>query len=306
MAEVFWRAFRGGGLPGRGDQARLAAAQPDLGRSTCSVTGAYRPALRTSFSRRFGLDGLHYLVLEYVDGPSLALVLRVLRDQGRLLSISEAAHVTVEVARALDYAHRKKGKDGTPLGIVHRDVSASNVLISVEGEVKLADFGIARARSRVSSATTGSGVFKGKLSYAAPEAVRSGRVDAQSDLFSLGVVAYEMLTGLRPFSGDTEAEVIGKLLFEPAPPPSVHRPEVPESFDTVVAALLESDPSRRPAHQMWSTRSALSHRRPGPGRHSRAPWGRHASTRERPRRVRRSAPACARGRAVSTQRAALR
>jgi serine/threonine protein kinase len=195
----------------------------------------------------FGIDGgQHYLVLEYVDGPSLALVLGVLGQQRERMSLAEAAFVTSEIARALDYAHRKKDKNGEPLQVVHRDVSASNILISVEGEVKLADFGIARARARVLPTTQVTGVFKGKLAYTAPEALRTGRVDARSDLFALGVVAYEMLTGIRPFAADTEAATIGRLLAGIVAPPSELGSEIPEELDEIVLSMLRADPDQRP------------------------------------------------------------
>src|SRR5258706_5643741 len=104
-------------------------------------------------------DGQHYLVLEYVNGPSLGTALEALKKAARRLSIAEVAHVMIEVARALDYAHRKRGADGATLLVVHRDVSPSNVLLSMEGEVKLVDFGIARARARLTP--TMAGVLKG-------------------------------------------------------------------------------------------------------------------------------------------------
>jgi serine/threonine protein kinase len=196
----------------------------------------------------FGLDGdQHYLVLEYVDGPSLALVLNVLEQRDARLSVQEAAHITVEVARALDYAHRKKNKNGVPLAIVHRDVSPTNVLISSEGEVKLADFGVARARARVNPSTTASGIFKGKLAYTPPEVFSNLKQDARGDLFALGVIAYEMLTGRRPFAAESEAAIVARLLSESPVPPSRIRPDVPEEFERLVLAMLEKDPAERPA-----------------------------------------------------------
>jgi serine/threonine protein kinase len=190
-------------------------------------------------------DGQHYLVLEYVHGPSLSTVLSALKKAGRRLSFAEAAYITVETARALDYAHRKRGKDGAPLMVVHRDVSPSNILLSLEGEVKLVDFGIARARARITPTAHGAGVVKGKLSYLSPEAL-DGRAGARADLFALGVVAHEMLTGSQLFFGSSEAEVIYKVMAGDIPRPSTIVDDVPPAFDNIVMRLLERDPEKRP------------------------------------------------------------
>jgi serine/threonine protein kinase len=191
-------------------------------------------------------EGQHFLVLEYVNGPSLSGLLAATRRKGRLLSVPEATYVTAEVARALDYAHRKRGSDGAPLMVVHRDVSPSNILVSVEGEVKLVDFGIARARARLTPTAHGVGVVKGKLSYLAPESL-DGRVEPRSDLFALGAVAYEMLTGRQLFSGSSEAEVIYKVMASEIPAPSLLNREVPAKVDAVVLRLLNRDVGSRPA-----------------------------------------------------------
>lgn len=195
----------------------------------------------------FGSEGgNHHLVLEYVPGVSLGALLSALRAQGRRLSVAETAYITSEVARALDYAHRKRGADGAPLMIVHRDVSPSNILLSNEGEVKLVDFGIARARARLTPTAHGVGTIKGKLSYLAPESL-DGRAEARSDLFALGLVAYEMLTSRPPFSGSNEAEVLYRVMAAEIAPPSLVAPEVPPSFDRLIGKLLNRDIEARPA-----------------------------------------------------------
>lgn len=130
--------------------------------------------------------------------------------------------------------------------VVHRDVSPSNILISHEGEVKLVDFGIARARARLTPTAHGVGVVKGKLSYLAPEAL-DGRVEPRSDLFALGVVAYEMLTGRQLFTGTSEAEVIYKVMAAEIPAPSLVSPDVPPEVDQIVVRLLNREISGRPA-----------------------------------------------------------
>jgi serine/threonine protein kinase len=189
-------------------------------------------------------DGHYYLVLEYVNGPSLRTVLKELNKRGDRLSIPEAALIAIEVARALDYAHAKVGDDGRPLMIVHRDVTPSNILISYEGVVKLTDFGIARARERLSP--TNAGHIKGKFGYLAPETVRDGTSDARSDLHSFGAVIFETLTGRPAFRADSDAQTLHRILNETVPPPSRFNPAVPPELDDVVGSLLAREPSERP------------------------------------------------------------
>ena len=193
------------------------------------------------------VDGQYYLVLEYVDGASLATALVELHKERERLSVAEAVHITVEVARALDYAHNKVDPKGVPLSIVHRDVTPSNILLSREGVVKLADFGIAKARARLSPTQGGVGVLKGKLSYMAPETVLVGRADARSDLFALGAVVWEMLVGKSAFAGDNEAMTLQRVTLETPHPPSSFNRDVPEELDRLVMQLLSRDPDKRPA-----------------------------------------------------------
>jgi len=192
-------------------------------------------------------SGQYYLVLEYVNGPSLATVLRALGKKQLKLSVAEVAHVAAEVARALDYAHRKRSDDGEPLLIVHRDVTPSNILLSREGEVKLTDFGIARARSRLTSTAQGTGLLKGKLRYMAPETIHDEKTDARTDLFSLGAVVHEMLTGSPVFAAESEVATLYRILSETPAPPSARNPAVPPSLDDLVMRLLAHDPARRPS-----------------------------------------------------------
>jgi len=190
-------------------------------------------------------DGQYYLLLEYVDGASLANILSDGAARKLPLPHAVVAHVLSEVARALDYAHRKRGPDGAPLGVVHRDVSPSNVLVSRDGEIKLTDFGIARASGRVSETTTG-GRIKGKFSYMAPEAV-FGEATVRSDLFALGVMGWEMLAGVRPFATPTNEAQILRLVTATAPPIGDLVSAVPRALADIVMRLLERDPEARPA-----------------------------------------------------------
>jgi eukaryotic-like serine/threonine-protein kinase len=138
------------------------------------------------------VDGQYFIAMEYVPGLDLGRLLALARRAGRRLPSELAVYIASEVAKALDYAHRRRGPDLTPLGIVHRDVSPENVLISLEGEVKLADFGIARSRDSVVSPAD---LPPGKYAYLAPEQARREELDARADVFALGAVLFEMLTG---------------------------------------------------------------------------------------------------------------
>jgi len=149
-----------------------------------------------------GMDGAPYLVLEYVDGVSLDALLAHLRATGGALALADALYVVEQVAEALAYAHRLRGDDGVPLGLVHRDVNPRNILLSGEGVVKLTDFGIARIARRP-PAHTMPGVVKGSLGYMAPEQMRGAPVDARTDQFALGVVLHELVSGDNPL-GDAE------------------------------------------------------------------------------------------------------
>ena len=152
--------------------------------------------------------------------------------------------VGLEVARGLDHAHRL-AVEGRAVGLVHRDVSPSNILLSREGEVKLADFGIARAEQ---GDLTVPGTLEGKLAWVAPEQARGEPVDGRADLFSLGVVLWELLTGARPFARETEAATLEALLRGPVPsPPSGWNEGIPPALDALVLACLEREAGRRPA-----------------------------------------------------------
>ena len=203
------------------------------------------------------VDGRHYLAMELVRGRTLRQVVDRCREVGVRMGLARAVHVGAEVARALAYAHRLADR-GSPLGIVHRDVSPQNVLVSFEGEVKLADFGIARALGAAEH--TAPGAVKGKIAYMAPEQARGEPVDARADLFALGVVLWELLSGRRLFARDSEAAALAALLSaEPVSRPSEWNEEVPAELDAVVLSALERDPERRTrsADEMLAALAAL-------------------------------------------------
>ena len=189
------------------------------------------PGIVTVFDA--GVDegtGLSFIAMEYIEGRSLREFLRT----GHGFAYSEVARITAALAGALDYAHTK--------GVVHRDVKPANILFTPQGMVKITDFGVARLES---SNLTATGQFIGTPNYMSPEQVAGGVVDGRSDLFSLGVVLFELLTGQRPFPGHSLTEVAYKIVHEPARIPSQVRPGLPPAFNPIVLKLLEKDPDRR-------------------------------------------------------------
>ena len=175
-------------------------------------------------------DSTQFIVMELVDGQDLSAVLR----ERTVLATDDAVRVAVGVAAALEAAHRR--------GIVHRDVKPGNILITDDGAVKVTDFGIARAVSEASMTVTGTTL--GSVHYFSPEQARGDEVTGRSDVYALGIVLYEMLTGRRPFEGDSAAGVALKRLQEDPAPPSTIRP-VPAGLEAIVMRALERDPERR-------------------------------------------------------------
>src|SRR4029079_7270467 len=186
-------------------------------------------------------SGNYYLVMEYVDGASLDQIARAARKGGVPLGPDFAVEVGLPLARALAYAHALKLPDGRPLDLVHRDASPGNVLISRDGAVKLTDFGVVKS----SITTTVAGAVKGKLSYMSPEQISGQRVDHRSDLFSLGVVLYEVTTGLRLFRGDSLGATAVRVMRAVVPPPRSVMPETDPRLEAILMKLLERDPRAR-------------------------------------------------------------
>ena len=195
------------------------------------------------------LDGCYFISMEYLRGKDLLLVLRQLRAREQSMPPSLAAYVAREVAAGLGYAHTLSASGDKPLEIVHRDVSPSNIMLLRTGGVKLLDFGIAKTATLVgeggSGQASGSSMIKGKLSYLSPEQVRNEPVDARSDIFSLGVVLWECLTGKRLFFDRADYHTMNNVLERPIPPPSSQRASVPAALDFIVLRALERDPNHR-------------------------------------------------------------
>jgi TonB family protein len=188
-------------------------------------------------------SGGYFIAMEYVEGTDLRTILRSGREVSLPLPIPLAVYVASKVASALDYAHRRRDSRGEELGIVHRDVSPQNILISNEGEIKLCDFGIAKADRKVSR--TESGSLKGKLQYMSPEQAWGKPIDHRSDLFSLGSVLHEMLTGERLFRGDSDMTVLELVRKAEVPPPSRINADVPLALDQIVMKTLAREPEDR-------------------------------------------------------------
>jgi serine/threonine protein kinase len=172
----------------------------------------------------------YYMAMEYVSGLDLATLLARCRRQQVKIPIEMAVYVAAEVAKGLDHAHRRRDEQNQPLNIVHLDVSPQNVLLSLEGEVKVTDFGIAKAVGVLEPTgieDTRARQLKGKFGYMSPEHAEGERVDARSDLFSLGTVLYEMLAGVNPFSAPTSFETLRRVSMVEYPPVELLRPEVP-------------------------------------------------------------------------------
>jgi serine/threonine protein kinase len=179
------------------------------------------------------VEGSYVIVMEYVDGYDAHHVLDRLRSEGRLFPIDLASHVIAELCRGLDYAHRHRDAKGLPSGIVHRDVSPQNLLLSFAGEVKIADFGIAKASS--SRRDSEAGVIRGKYYYMSPEQARAEHLDHRSDIFSAGVVFWELLVGERLHGRGDIRSLIESVREAEVPPPSTLRQEVPAELDAIVA-----------------------------------------------------------------------
>jgi serine/threonine-protein kinase len=175
-----------------------------------------------------------YLVMELVRGHDFAAVLREQQSIDLVLAVC----VMRDVCRALAYAHTVAGEDGQPLGLVHRDVSPRNILIGLDGAVKLLDFGVAKASSD-QRAATGIGILKGKLSYLSPEQIEGVKLDGRADLFACGTILHEAITGRRLFKGLNDAKTLQMVLRAEVPPPSSANAEVPPSLDAVCMRALQ-------------------------------------------------------------------
>jgi serine/threonine-protein kinase len=222
-------------------------------------------------------DG-YFLVMEYIEGNHLGALLGRAAKKGERLPRPFVCRVLVDTLQGLGAAHRLTDEHGRPLKLVHRDVSPHNILIGTDGIARLTDFGVAKADVRMAS--TRAGQFKGKLSYMAPEQASSNETDQRSDLFSVGIILWESLTGRRLFKGESNAATLNKLLNDTIARPSELWPDL-EPFDDVVMKALSRNPEgRRRAFKMptnsvrrWMKQPvAREWRRLGTSQRWSAPW----------------------------------
>jgi len=191
-------------------------------------------------------EGAHYMVMEPVEGMDMGWLLKRRRERPHeSLSPAFVAEVGRQVCRGLEFAHTLTSSEGEPLRIVHRDVTPPNIMVAWNGTVKVLDFGIARAAEAIRPSLTDPGMVKGKMSYVAPELLEGKTADARSDLFSLGAVMHELLTGRQLFAGQNDLETLNQVKEKVIPPPSAFNPGVKPALDGVVLRALSRDPDKR-------------------------------------------------------------
>lgn len=211
------------------DEARLAALLKH--QNVIEITDLYKE------------DGIPHLVMEYVTGEDIRVLVRDTHKKYKKIPIGISCRIIADAAAGLAYAHDAKDAEGNPLNLVHRDIGPSNIMVSYDGVTKLLDFGVAKAAT--ASMQTQAGTLKGKLGYLSPEQLEGDPVDRRTDIFCLGIVLHEMLTGKRLFHGRNEVEMIMALRDREIVPPSFHNPDVPTELDTLVLSMLQRDIEKR-------------------------------------------------------------
>ena len=246
MAEV-WRAktFGAGGferivaikriLPNIAEDEEFISMFLDEAKITVQLNNA-------NIAQIYELDnkvGSYYIAMEYVSGKDMRAVFDRCRKRGEPAPIPLTCYIIAECCKGLDYAHHAKDRQGRDMGIVHRDVSPQNALLSYDGEVKVIDFGIAKAAGKATK--TQAGILKGKFGYMSPEQIRGLPLDGRSDLFAIGVCLYEMLTGERLFVGDSDFSVLEKVRKVDVLPPSHFNRKIPAPLEAIVMKALAKD-----------------------------------------------------------------
>jgi serine/threonine-protein kinase len=187
-----------------------------------------------------------FIVMEYIDGPSLQLVQKELRKDGRLMPLSLAVRIFLDALAGLHAAHELIDADGAPLNLIHRDVSPQNLIVGLDGITRITDFGVARAESRLSS--TRGGQLKGKIAYMAPEQIRSEASDRRCDIYAAGVLLWELLVGQRLFKAENDGAMVAKILQGAPRSPRSLNPDIPPDIDAVCMRALRISP-----HERWPT-----------------------------------------------------
>ncbi|MEE2757586.1 MAG: serine/threonine-protein kinase [Myxococcota bacterium] len=197
-------------------------------------------------------DNSYFIVMEWIDGTQLKMVNEVARLDGYLIPKQQAVFIAAEICKALTHAHQRRDENGVELGIIHRDVSPPNVLLSREGEVKLADFGLAKAQSQITA--TDPGIVKGKFGYLSPEAASGDPVDLRADVFSTGIILWETLAGRRLFEGETNLETVKLVRAAHIPPLNTLNPDIDKELEIIIAKALAKNPDER-----YQTAEELGH-----------------------------------------------
>ena len=185
----------------------------------------------------------YFIAMECVEGKDIKGILRKLAERRKLLPMEYAVYIAHEMCKGLDYAHKRTDMQGNPLGIIHRDVSPSNILVSYSGEVKVADFGIAKAQ--ISAYNTKGGVLKGKFEYMSPEQASGEHLNHLSDVFATGIILHEMLTGRRLFKTDSDIKTLERIKSVDIKAPSTLNPSIPQRLDDIVMKALSQDRATR-------------------------------------------------------------
>jgi serine/threonine protein kinase len=191
------------------------------------------------------VEGQYFIAMEYVQGRNLGPIIRRLAERRERMPPLIAAEIIRQAARGLAYAHHMTASDGKPLGIIHRDISPGNVMVAHTGEVKVLDFGVARVENRFRKTTTDPGQLKGKAGYLSPEQIASSGFDHRADIFPMGILLHEMLTGRRLFRGVSATESMSMIKSMPIPAPSQFNPDVPPALDAIVERALQRSPDAR-------------------------------------------------------------
>ena len=189
-------------------------------------------------------DGQYFLAMEFIDGANLRVLNQAARRENGPLSFALAARMIALAAEGLHFAHELRDESGQFLNLVHRDISPDNILVSRNGAVKVVDFGIAKASTQPH--LTKSGMIKGKMAYMPPEQLARESLDRRADLFALGIVFYELITGGMPFDATSEVSIIQAIMSQkPLEKPTVYRPDCPPELEAIVAKCLEKDREKR-------------------------------------------------------------
>jgi serine/threonine-protein kinase len=204
------------------------------------------PLNHTNIVQTFDLgmaDETYFIVMEFVEGTNLKDIIESLGEEGQRIGLAEAVFICLEVCKGLAHAHEKVDQEGEPLNIVHRDISPPNILVSLDGEIKITDFGLAKAKSQAEA--TDPGVVKGKFGYLSPEAAHGEDIDLRTDIFAVGILLWEMLAGERLFLGESDYKTLQKVRKAEIPSLASRNRQVPSRLQQIVAGALAKHPDQR-------------------------------------------------------------